>query len=67
MLRVVIIKDNSNYFNELKIPTVIIAGDFFSSIFESPTPFKSDHEKFKRSNNKWGVLIKRKLLKDEDV
>lgn len=46
MPRVVVIKDNSNYFNDLKIPTIIIAGGFSVSIFDSPTPFKSNHEKF---------------------
>lgn len=40
MLCVVVIKDNSNYFSNLKIPTIIIASDFLVFIFDSPTPFE---------------------------
>lgn len=39
MLCVIVIKDNSNYFNNLKIT---IADDFSDSIFDSSTPFNGD-------------------------
>jgi len=37
-----VIKDNYNYFNNFKISTIIIAGDFSVSRFDSPKPFKID-------------------------
>lgn len=36
LLCVVIIKDNRNYFNNFKILTIIIAGDFLISRLDSP-------------------------------
>lgn len=47
-----VIKDNSNYFNNFKIPTIIIAGDFSVSRLDSPKPFQIDVNSFVKSPNR---------------
>lgn len=46
------IKDNSNYFNNFKIPTIIIAGDFSISRLDAPKPFEIEARLFVKSSNR---------------